>query len=299
MANATILYACTPEGLVILTKPGTLPDWLPPRRVLEGKEVTSAWAEPGPPLRVVAVASGSLMVSENGGRTWADIETPAPVTSLFSFGAPSTLLAVMQGGQLAGSSDSGATWEALPTLPERGNVRSFSVSDSRVYLLLEQAGETTLLAGDPRTGEWRAATSGEMITAVAFDSTVGDLYAGFADGLRVSNDEGMNWKTLAGSPTAGATIAVIPGATGKPPALVVGIGLGLWASQDGGVTWQEAGLSEAGGVRALVRDPERRDRLYAATSTGYLFDSGNRGQSWERINPSPLPQASYLYVLRI
>lgn len=282
-----------------MTKPGTLPEWLPPRKALAEKAVTSAWAEHGPPIRVVAVASGGLLVSENGGRTWAEIETPSTVTSLFSFGEPSTLIAAMQGGGLATSLDSGATWEALPTLPERGNVRSSCVSDSRVYLVLEQAGETALLAGDPRTGEWRTVASGEMITAVAFDSTVGDLYAGFADGVRVSNDAGMSWKTLAGSPAAGAAITVIPGAMGKHPALVVGKDLGLWSSPDGGTTWQQVELSERGGVGTMARDPERRDRLYAATSTGYLFESGNRGQSWERINPSPLPPASYLYVLRI
>jgi hypothetical protein len=299
MANATILYACTPEGLIILTRPGTLPQWLPPRRVLEGKSVASAWAEPGPPIRVLAAASGSLIVSENGGRSWADVEMPAPVTSIFDFGNPPILIAVMQGGQLATSHDSGAMWEVLPALPERGNVRSFCASDSRVYLVLEQGGETALLAGNPRAGEWSTLASGEMITAVACDSTVGSLYAGFTDGVRVSKDDGMAWTTLAGSPTACTAIAVLPGVAGKSPTLVVGTDLGLRVSQDGGAAWQEADLGEAGGVITLARDPERRDRLYAATTTGYLFESGNRGQSWERINPSPLPPASYLYVLRI
>ncbi len=299
MANATILYGCTPEGLVILTRPGTLPEWLPPRRVLAEKAVTSVWAEPGPPIRVLAVASGGLIVSENGGRTWIDIQMPAPITSLFSFGEPPNLLAVMQGGQLLSSPDNGATWEELPTLSEHGDVRSFCVTDSRIYLVLEQEGQTTLLAGNPRVEEWRTLVSGEMITAVACDLPAGNLYAGFTDGVRLSSNGGMSWTTLAGSPSSSEVIAVIPGVAGKSPTLVVGTDLGVRVSQDGGVLWQEADLGEAGGVSAIARDPERRDRLYVATSTGYLFESGNRGQSWERINPSPLPPATYLYVLRI
>src|SRR6476661_3922178 len=70
MANSTILYACTHTGLAIFNKPGTLPEWLPPRPVLQGKEVTSAWGEPGPPIRVLAAVDGALQLSENGGRTW-------------------------------------------------------------------------------------------------------------------------------------------------------------------------------------------------------------------------------------
>ena len=197
------------------------------------------------------------------------------------------------------SPDGGTGWESLPGLPAAGDVLSSCVSDNQIYLVMEQAGERSLVSGDPRAGVWRTLVSGEMITAVTCEAGAAKLYAGFADGVRVSNDGGMNWRTSDGSPGAASALAVIPGATGKPPALVVGSDLRLSVSQDGGVSWQEADLGEAGGVSALARDPERRDRIYAATSTGYLFESGNRGQSWERINPSPLPPASYLYAMRI
>ena len=70
MANSSILYACTHGGLAIFNKPGTLPEWLPPRMVLEGQEVTSVWGEPGPPIRVLTATNGMVMLSENGGRTW-------------------------------------------------------------------------------------------------------------------------------------------------------------------------------------------------------------------------------------
>ena len=68
MANATIIYACTQDGLLIFNKPGTLTEWLPPRMALEGRAVLSAWAEPGPPIRVLAaVANGDAGVGGMGG----------------------------------------------------------------------------------------------------------------------------------------------------------------------------------------------------------------------------------------
>ena len=56
------------------------------------------------------------------------------------------------------------------------------------------------------------------------------------------------------------------------------------------------GLAEGFG---LERDPERRDRLYAGTDTGHIYESGNRGQTWQAVNPTPTHPIQYLYVIRI
>src|SRR5438874_10699818 len=92
MANVTTIYACTQNGLYIFNKPGTLPEWLPPKHVLEDRPVLSAWAEPGLHVRVLAVArpgnqtdehadGGELLLSENGGRSW-EAALEAPVTAV-------------------------------------------------------------------------------------------------------------------------------------------------------------------------------------------------------------------------
>jgi photosystem II stability/assembly factor-like uncharacterized protein len=80
---------------------------------------------------------------------------------------------------------------------------------------------------------------------------------------------------------------------------VVGTVSGLFVSADGGVVWQAAGLPQPGGITAMARDPERRDRLYAATSTGYLYESGNRGHTWQPINEQPTSLISSLFVIRL
>jgi photosystem II stability/assembly factor-like uncharacterized protein len=241
------------------------------------------------------------MVSENGGRTWTGVEMPAPVTSVMAFGEPPLLVAAMQGGALAASSNGGATWQTLPTLPAAGDILAFYAGNTQVYLIVGRAGESDimLLAGDPRTGEWRPLAGGN-ISAVAEDAATGKLYIALNEGVRVSANSGESWEMLEGSPADAIALAAIPGAAGKPAAVVAGTRSGLWVSEDGGASWQGIGLEEGEiGVNALERDPERRDRIYAATSNGYLFESGNRGQAWERINPSPLPAARYMFVVRI
>lgn len=302
MANATIIYACTPEGLAILTKPGTLPEWLPPRRVLGGQPVTSAWGEPGPPIRVLAVAGSDLLLSESGGRNWERVELGTPITNLFSFGEDSTIYAATEEGGLLLSHDSGATWSRLPPLPERGRIVALlpnSLAHGRAYALVAREGSAALLEGNPADGEWRTLLTGEM-RALSQDSGTGNLYTITTEGVGVSSDGGETWELAAAqSPQDGACLLAIPGAASKPPALVVGAPGGVVVSPDGGATWGVAQLREPGGVTALARDPERRDRLYAATDGGFLFESANRGQAWQPINAAPLPPVSALYVIRI
>jgi photosystem II stability/assembly factor-like uncharacterized protein len=235
MANSTIIYTCTDDGLAIFNKPGTLSEWLPPRNVLQGQRVASAWSEPGPPIRVVVVADGKLLLSESGGRMW-DAVGPHGIEGLQALAldydaTTQTLRSVNEDGSTWISTDGGATWEIAPR-------------------------EEILPAG-PTPGYAAQLPPGTLVSVE------------------------------------------IPGAVGTPPALVAGTPDGLQVSPDGGDTWEEPDLPRAGSITALERDPERRDRLYAATSTGYLFESGNRGQSWQAINREPVAQVRALFVLRI
>lgn len=300
MANATIIYACTPDGLAILTRPGTLPEWLPPRKVLQGQRVQSAWGEPGPPIRVLVVAGGELLLSENGGRTWEKVETSTPISAVFNLGEDAPLYAAAEVGGLLLSQDRGATWNSLPALPEEGRVKSLipnSQATARAYMLLAHESGTLLLEGSLQDGEWRVLPS-MSAQDVAQDTGTGNVYAATAEGVIWSVDRGESWTRSPQSPEGGTSILAIPGAANKPPALVVGGPGGLAVSPDGGLAWAEVELPHSGAVTALARDPERRDRLYAATGTGFLFESANRGQTWQAINAAPLSPISALHVVR-
>jgi photosystem II stability/assembly factor-like uncharacterized protein len=314
MANSTILYACTPSGLAIFNKPGTLPEWLPPRIVLADQEVTSAWGEPGPPIRALVTANGKLMLSENGGREWDAANLPAgsdsPVMTIFYVAGTNTLFAARYNGQLATSADGGATWTALRNLPAEGCALSLQPAykageEGRFYLLLGESERNVLYMGSPDKGDWQELANDVLKehepSALSVASDSGRAYALTASGVLAVSAEGTTVSAclLVGSPPNGRAIAVIPGTDPATPALVVGTTEGIQASADAGTTWQIAELPQGGGVAALDRDPERRDRIYAGTSSGFLFESGNRGQTWQAINPVPTHAVQSIYVMRI
>ena len=159
--------------------------------------------------------------------------------------------------------------------------------------------------GNPYTGDWQELASDTFeehepcALVVASDS--GNLYALTPAGVLTISVEGgvVIALMLEGSPADGQSLAVIPGSNPAQPALVVGTPEGIETSADGGITWQTAQLPDSGGVSALERDPERRDRLYAGTDTGHIYESGNRGQTWQVVNPTPTHPIQYLYVIRI
>ena len=315
MANSSILYACTHGGLAIFNKPGTLPEWLPPRMVLEGQEVTSVWGEPGPPIRVLTATNGMVMLSENGGRTWDGVNIPtgnidSPVMTIFYEPVTNALFTARYNGHLATSADGGTSWELLPSLPAEGCPLSLEPSggashDNRFYLLLGERERNVAYVGNPYTGDWQELASETFEEhepcelAVASDS--GNLYALTPAGVLTISVEGdvVAARMLEGSPADGQSLAVIPGSNPAQPALIVGTPEGIETSADGGITWQTAQLPAGGGVSALERDPERRDRLYAGTDTGHIYESGNRGQTWQAVNPTPTHPIQYLYVIRI
>jgi hypothetical protein len=306
MANATILYVCTESGLAIFNKPGTLAEWLPPRRTLTEQPVTSVWAEPGPPIRVAAIAGGALQVSDNGGRTWQAIELGSrPVTLWGQAGegesAQSTIYVAMEGGKVVASQDGGAAWDDLPPLPiEITHARHLSDGPNGTVLLMAftAAGGGRLLVGEPESGTWQTPYT-KITSDAAYVPDSDTFYALTPTGISYGMLEGQEWDPLPGAPVSGAVLAAIPGPAGKPPAILIGTPNGLSVSQDGGVAWSAVTLPNEGGVVALTRDPERRDRIYAALSSGYLYESGNRGQSWEPVNGQPLPPLLGLFAIRI
>jgi photosystem II stability/assembly factor-like uncharacterized protein len=258
------------------------------------------------------------MLSENGGRTWQDVmlstdNIDSPVMALFYEQDTQLLFAVRYNGHLASSPDGGTTWQPLPSLPAEGCPLSLQITHkashaNHFYLLHGESERNVLYLGNPNHGDWRELASDTLeehepcVLSVAADS--GNVYALTPGGVLTidiegGGEKGVAAKLLVGSPANGQALVIIPGNDPTQPALVVGTPDGLWTSADGGATWQAAELPNSGGVTALDRDPERRDRLYAGTDTGYIFESGNRGQTWQPVTHTPTHPIQCLYVVRI
>ncbi len=164
------------------------------------------------------------------------------------------------------------------------------------------------IAGGPDLGAWLH--TGTAWTRTAADVTApadgrstplvrcvrvgadGALYLGLEPaGLLVSRDRGDSWTALEGIPAllkheraiktpSGASAPYVAGVVFPDEGLVAGVaGAGAWGSRDKGQTW----MRRSDGLDPLVRrmwdHPERGDRLYASTDSGF-FRSDDGGFSW-------------------
>jgi hypothetical protein len=130
--------------------------------------------------------------------------------------------------------------------------------------------------------------------------------------IRVSEDVGATWTQVEGSPRyteeSGHTLnriwQIVPGHPSEPSTLYAGVDeAGLFASHDGGTTWEEVtGLSQHpsradwapgnGGLclHTILIDPNNPKRMWVGISAVGVFRTDDAGQSWKICN-NGLPQA--------
>ncbi|MFQ5896314.1 MAG: WD40/YVTN/BNR-like repeat-containing protein, partial [Nitrospinota bacterium] len=106
----------------------------------------------------------------------------------------------------------------------------------------------------------------------------GTLYLG-TDWGAFRRSAGGRWEPLPG--LRGRSVRVLRVGAGSPSALFAGTEAGVFASFDGGRTWERRsrGLTNPD-VRALALDPRGAGRLYAGTFGG-IFRSEDGGRSWQ------------------
>jgi len=123
---------------------------------------------------------------------------------------------------------------------------------------------------------------GRSILSVAIDSRDSELiFAGVNDGLFFSADGGASWTAAEGIDVG---VFAIESGQGAASEVFAGtFGRGVYASFDGGRSWEERGGELAGDiVFALATSALETDVVYAGTARG-LFVSRDRGASWEAL----------------
>lgn len=156
------------------------------------------------------------------------------------------------------------------------------------------------IAASPGHGVWRHRGRGDWEQVWEGDARVarispdGPWYIGaHPTALYVSTDAGTTWSEIAtvrnvlrhyrgignrpGTRDGGAMAGIIFPSNGG---VLVGIaGIGTWASRDGGTTWMPRADGLDPELHGLWEHPERRERLYAATRSGF-YRSEDGGFSW-------------------
>ncbi|MGF6862135.1 hypothetical protein ABIE69_002715 [Rhodobacteraceae bacterium MBR-64] len=212
-----------------------------------------------------ALDGGGLDRSEDGGQTWSAASGGLPqaqVTALaVAAGAPDTVYAALAGDGLWRSEDAGASWSFVMDRP-------WIAEAEREILTLASV---NLASG--MGGIWIYAGTDKGVTRVP------DCFCRWQD---VVAGDAMD-ALVAGTPPApdaplpeGEPVSALVSAHTAPEQLYAVLLSGLWASEDGGVAWENRSNLHA---QALAVDPADPDHIAAAFATD-LKHSRDRGATW-------------------
>jgi photosystem II stability/assembly factor-like uncharacterized protein len=196
-----------------------------------------------------------------------------------------------------------------PFGPMNGTFQSLVVDPHSPATLLASAGLDGIFRSDDggQTWAWSGAGAGiEIPQALAADpASSGVFYAiGFTQVLK-SNDGGRHWTVVGTGQDFRAPfifnsnnslvfpkLAVLPAGPGLPPTLLVGAGVSLKRSADGGATWSQVYTAARPEIAwSLTFDPSDPRRVWAGlfSSQGGVLASTDAGQTWSRLTGLPDP----------
>ena len=231
--------------------------WLPGRRPLNAANVKALVAVARPAGTVFAAADGGVFRSADGGDSWISASRGLPagtVTALVRASRTGTFWAAVAGRGIFVRFDGGTSWKAAQRQPgSAGTVTSLATT----------ADGRTAWAGTAQKGAYRTTDSGAhwapvtlrpnaSVTSLALGSST--LYAGL-----LTSDSDVNGHDAGG----------------------------VFASTNGGTTWQRRNNGLAGLRVDLALDP-RDQSLWAVTSIQGLFHRTAGGPNWDFVRQPPV-----------
>jgi hypothetical protein len=268
---------------------------------------------------VAGTAAGTILRSADGGATWRSVRTRLGrgVAALaFDPARPGVVLAGTRGAGIWRSGDDGLSWQQQPGTEVR-TVRAFAFSGGAALAGGDQ-GVLSSQDGGPWVASGLAQVRVSALAVQAVDGAAPLLVAGgdAAQGLDTlplftSADGGRSWAPAPGAsgPAGGLAVAgssIVTALTGsRVPGgpLLMCTNAGLFASPDGGVTWQQvtgSGALPGTDFTAAAVAPRHPDRLYVASDgggseRGGLWTSADGGAHFATL-ASPQPEVTALAV---
>ncbi|HYB91710.1 MAG TPA: hypothetical protein VEC38_11770 [Candidatus Binataceae bacterium] len=271
------LLVGTADGIVTLERTQRARSWRVAARALQGSHVSSMII-PQPDLMLAAIYHGGIMMSRDGGKSWAHRDNGIAHNDVYSLGATILsgklrLLAGTEPARLYVSDDLGARWRECPSLragagvarwtfpapPHQAHVKVITVAPddpSTIYASVEQG---DLLRSTDAGETWQEITGFEegfdfdVHRLVIHPKNPSRLYMMGGSGLCVSDDRGISWKryTDAKSPIGGypdqltylpsnPDVLLASGARANPSTWMRSgfAGSRIGISRDRGRTWQ-------------------------------------------------------------
>jgi hypothetical protein len=189
------------------------------------------------------------------------------------------------------STDGGKTWQLRSMAGVDFHTLAISPSDPSVFYGLATSGEQGLFRSQDSGNTWEPLPT-EELAAVPFQLTVAlqnpdHVFATTQAGVFQSTDGGQSWNVLPS--TAAAPITALVAAPEGEQSRLIGFQLSpqaqaLVTSQDGGKSWAPLSNDIEGLVLHLAVAPNHPNILYAATEQNQVYQSGDGGLTWSRLN---------------
>ncbi len=176
------------------------------------------------------------------------------------------------------SCDNGNEWTA--TIAARVPALSVHVSPTDPDLILYGVSPGVYISRDRGFSfEFRGSSISGSVFAVTTGRD-GRYYAGSSTGVYVSENSGINWSLLPGSPSGYTIQSLLVDPENPNVIYAANDGDGAFRSTDGGVTWTElSNLQWIWQVHELVFDPGNSSTLLAASADG-IWRSADGGDNW-------------------
>jgi photosystem II stability/assembly factor-like uncharacterized protein len=191
----------------------------------------------------------------------------------------------IDGSDIVQSVDGGSSWQSTGITAE---VLAQDRNGDAVYAAAQGA-----LLRSPRIGEPFSVVSSSLPFTQNLAIGGNSIYLLPQPGskrLRRSLDGGATWSWTSNLPFDVETVEVAPSSPREVYAFLNWDKSYVWRSRDGGTTWQKPamdGLPKWAGVSALTVDRLDPSHLLAGASTGGVWTSHDRGETWTRLTSLP------------
>ena len=260
--------------------------WQPLTRDLPEKaEVRSIVIQKGAPENVIVGTQDGPYRSRDGGESWRKLALPGDNTLVWSIlphpSDPDTLFVGTQGTDIFRSRDGGGSWQKLP-VPVPDGMVDMSFPCRVVRMAIDPGNPDEMYAGLEVGGVVRSLDGGD-----SWEGCNASL-------LEFTKQERLRSKIVSDTETEGMmdshALTISPA---HPGTVFLANRMGLFRSDDKGVSWQELGIGRYSPLtyaRDVIVSPHDPNTMLAALSVaaisdaGSLYQSRDLGLSWQRFD---------------